>query len=340
MDPVRANRIMIDNLEWFTTLGLHHQCSRMPDEDPLTVMGLRFPNAVGLAAGLDRSGEEVCSFGAFGLGFVEAGTITPQPQRFSQAHPYRRDDASRSILHAAEFENAGAQAALARLRSADAFYLRGGVTGISIGAGSGTAPEGAAAEIASLIETFFHRADYFSLNLLSCSLSEPAEIFRRPEILSSILRTAVGRRDDLACRPEHAHLARRPIVVKLPGFLADDELKRSADICAAAGVDGISAGGPLLKSEAGRKPVFVSGAPARERSTAVVSLIAGRLKGALALIASGGILSTNDVVEKIDAGADLVQILSGFIFNGPGFVADCVDAAREARASRTAPAAA
>ncbi len=344
MDPVRANRVMINNLEWYTTLEMHKDVSRVPDEDPVTVMGVRFPNAVGLAAGLDRNGAQVSSFGAFGFGFVEIGTVTSKAQAFTSAHPIVRLDGGASIAHATEFENDGCEAALKVLKSADAFHLRGGVTGVSIGACANQTPDAVAGDLASLLAALYHRADYFTLNLFCSTPKDPGAILRDAKFLEATLRTLVEERNRQSELPAHAHLARRPLVAKLPAFLTDDDMKRAADVCAAAGIDGIAAGGPLLADAKGvvidswanaqELPAsfcLLSGAAVRERSTQAVALLSRHLAGALPLIASGGVLRAEDAKEKIEAGASLVQILTGFLKNGPAFVADCVDAAAEAR---------
>lgn len=346
MDPVRANRVMIDNLEWFTTLEFHRKISRVPDEDPVTVMGLRFPNSVGLAAGLDRNGAQVSSFGAFGFGFVEVGTITPEAQGFKTRHPVVRRNADMSIAHAIEFENHGYKSALKTLKSADAFFLRGGITGVSIGASENSSPASVATDLVGLLAAFYQRADYLSLNLFCSRLEHPGDILRNAKLLSSILRQVADERERLVCLPEQAHLPRRPLVVKLPAFLADDDLKRAADVCAETGIDGITTGGPLLADAKGmlirswesvqqklpQHVQFLSGAPVRERSSDAVCILSKHLAGTLPVIATGGILSTDDVKEKIACGAALVEILTGFLSHGPAFVADCVDAAAAQRA--------
>ena len=249
MDPARANRVMIDNLEWFTTLGFHDGVSRMPDEDPLEVMGLRFPNAVGLAAGLDRNGAQVCSFGAFGFGFVEAGTITLAEQKFVSSPAFVRDNKNKSIVIHDDFENAGAQTALKALRSADGFLLRGGVTGISIGASRASAHEDIALELEELLSVFYRRADYFSLNLFCSKLSAPAEVFKTPSLLQSIVSACCAKRDALA---EALGLPRRPITLKLPASLSDDNLLRCADICVENGINALTAAAPLAAAGSGR----------------------------------------------------------------------------------------
>lgn len=333
LDPSTAHRLMMRNIEWFTTFGCHEKVCALPDENPVYVMGLRFPNAVGLAAGLDRNGEEVSSFGALGFGFVEAGSITPSAYEASPSAVCKRDLKNSSILHSMNLGSIGGEAALLRLKSADAFYLRGGITGISIAPDPQSSQQSALHDLKGLLRMLHIRADYFALNLFYPASSDPLVWFKNPAALKELLEALSTEQKRLA---EDSGRPQRPIALKISADLSRDELLACADLCMESGIDGVIACGPLLApadKANGSKQLFISGGPARERSTQTVGLLAEHTAKALPIIACGGIFSAADALEKIQAGASLIELFSGFVFKGPALIAECSNAIAKACSS-------
>ena len=143
MQPETAHHVIMANLDWITTLGLHKLLTHTPPEDPVEVMGIRFPNTIGLAAGMDKDGERVSAFGALGFGHVEIGTITPVAQPGNPKPRCFRVIPAEGIVNRMGFNNVGCEQVLRNLKSADAFHLRGGVLGINIGKNAVTPIENA-----------------------------------------------------------------------------------------------------------------------------------------------------------------------------------------------------
>lgn len=325
LDPAVAHRLMMRNIEWFTTFGCHEKITPLPDEDPVRVMGLRFPNAVGLAAGLDRNGDEISSFGALGFGFVEAGSITPLPYAASPNAICRRCSCAQTIEHSLALGSLGAHEALQRLKSADAFYLRGGITGVNIAPNANHSQQSVLDDLLGLLRLFYARADYFALNLFSTESADPLNCFKDRSALREILIALSAERHRLA---EQNNRSPRPLALKISADLTKDELLACADICSESGIDGIICCGPMLidKKAPGHRQLFISGSALGERSTQTVSLLSEHLAGSIPIIACGGIFSAADALEKIQAGASLVELFSGFVFKGPALITECVNA--------------
>lgn len=307
LNPVKAQQLVSDNLDWAATLGCTADITRIPQEDPIRVMGLRFPNRIGLAAGFDRTGSVVSALGSFGFGHVEVGTVRATGFAPHVPHSIQRLAKERIIVENSEAPGIGIDAVATNLKSAQAFALRGGILGLSL------APE----ELnANLFKRASPLADYLAVNGVR---TEPQELLSLLKTLPQWKRQA-----------EDAGLKPTPVALKLSPDLSESDflklldaaaptadaliLTGSSDTGAANGID-------LASGER------LSGAPLAERSIAALSLAADHLDEALPLIASGGILSEKDCLERLEAGASLVQLFSGLVFNGPLFVADCVDVA-------------
>ena len=271
----------------------------MPDDDPVEVMGLRFPNTVGLAAGMDKDGKHVTAFGGLGFGHVEIGTITPLAQP-------------------------GVDKVLENLRSADAFRLRGGILGINIGKNAVTPIENALSDYEKCLDKVYDAADYIAVNISSPNTKNLRQLQGKGE-LDHLVEGIVKKREELKAARNGKHV---PIAVKIAPDLENDEILRCVDTLIANGIDGVE--GLDHANETGG----LSGAPLRERSTEVVRLVADHVKGAIPIIASGGVMTGADAVEKIEAGAQLVQLFTGFIYNGPKLVADSVEAVAAWRAKQ------
>ena len=307
LNPEKAQQLVSDNLDWATTLGCTADITRIPQEDPIRVMGLRFPNRIGLAAGFDRAGATVSALGSFGFGHVEVGTVRPASFAPQAPRRIRRLAKERTIVESGEAAGLGLDAIAANLKSAQAFALRGGILGLSL------ASEDLNADVFKKAAPL---ADYLAINSVR---TPPQPLLELLKDLSHWKKQA----DDTSLKPI-------PIALKLSPDLSESDflnlLDAAAPVADALILTGSSDTGAADGSDLAANE-RLSGAPLAERSLAALSKASEHLAGALPLIASGGILSEKDCIERLEAGASLVQLFSGLIFNGPLFVADCVDAA-------------
>ena len=328
MNPETAHAVTMANLDWVVHAGLHKLIIHMPDEDPVTVMGVRFPNTIGLAAGMDKDGTRVSAFGGLGFGHVEIGTITPLAQPGNPKPRLFRLIPAEGVINRMGFNNEGVVQVLENLRSADAFRLRGGVLGINIGKNAVTPIENALSDYVKCLDAVYDHADYIAVNISSPNTKNLRTLQGEGE-LDHLVKGIVEKRADLKAERNGKHV---PIAVKLAPDLENDEILRCVDTLMKYGIDAVIATnttiarkrvqGLLHAEETGG----LSGAPLRERSTEVVRLVAEHVKGELPIIASGGVMSGADAVEKMEAGAQLVQLFTGFIYKGPALIAECSEA--------------
>lgn len=328
MNPEMAHGVIMTNLDWIVHLGLHKLVTHMPDDDPVTVMGVRFPNTVGLAAGMDKDGERVSAFGGLGFGHVEIGTITPLAQPGNPKPRLFRLIPAEGVINRMGFNNEGVVQVLENLRSADAFRLRGGVLGINIGKNAVTPIENALSDYEKCLDAVYDHADYIAVNISSPNTKNLRALQGENE-LEHLVKGITDKREALKAARNGKHV---PIAVKLAPDLENDDILRCVDTLMAHGIDGVIATNTTIARKRvegllhAQETGGLSGAPLRERSTEVVRLIAEHVKGELPIIASGGVMTGADAVEKMEAGAQLVQLFTGFIYNGPKLVADSVEA--------------
>ncbi|MCU0305601.1 MAG: quinone-dependent dihydroorotate dehydrogenase [Thermoanaerobaculales bacterium] len=291
---------------------------RAPDAEPVEAFGLRFPNRVGLAAGYDKDGEGWRGLAALGFGHIEIGTVTPEPQPGNPRPRVFRLVDRRSVVNRMGFPGQGAARVATRLAGERPW---GVVLGVNIGKQKTTPLEAAAGDYERLIEVFAPLADYLAVNISSPNTPGLRRL-QDPVFLGALLGRLAAKRAELA----DATGRRTPILVKLAPDLDPDQLRGAVDAIVGAGLDGIIAtnttiardavaGHPLAAEEGG-----LSGAALSELSTRVVAAIAGHLGGALPVIGVGGIMSAADARAKLEAGATLVQLYTGLVYEGPGLV--------------------
>jgi dihydroorotate dehydrogenase len=295
-------------------------------------MGLEFPNPVGLAAGLDKDAAHVDALAAMGFGFVEVGTVTPRPQPGNPRPRLFRLPQARALINRFGFNNVGLDAFienLSRRRSR-------GILGINIGRNFDTPNERAADDYAACLERVYAHASYVAVNVSSPNTKGLRELQEKDE-LEALLARLTGLRERLAER----HGRRVPLALKVAPDLEDAQIGAIADAVRRHRFDAVIATNTSLSREGveglphAQEAGGLSGAPIRQRATRVLAGFAAALKGEIALIGAGGILSGNDASEKIAAGASLVQLYTGLIYRGPGLIGDCVEAIR-AQADRRA----
>lgn len=304
-------------------------------DDPITVAGIRFPGRVGLAAGVDKDGVAVASWSALGFGHVEVGTVTAQAQPGNPQPRLFRLRASEGVINRMGFNNAGSQALADTLREARDAGLVTIPVGVSLGKTKTTPVEEATRDYLTSLERLSGLADYFAVNVSSPNTPGLRTLQDKAPLLE-LLQSITARERALAS----ARGARAtPVFVKIAPDLTEDALEDVLEVAHGAGVAGliatnttlarggvVSADVPLAKEAGG-----LSGAPLTRRAREVVGFLASRTQ--LPIIGVGGIMSADDGLALIDAGADLLQVYTGFIYKGPGLVRDLNEALRS-RAQR------
>ena len=288
--------------------------------------GLTFPNAVGLAAGYDKDGLGWRGLATLGFGHIEVGTVTPRPQTGNPGPRVFRLVDDRAVINRMGFPNRGAEFVAERLHGKRPAGL---ILGVNIGKNLTTSLEHAGEDYLSLVKTFAPLADYLTVNVSSPNTPGLRTLQTR-HALEGLLRPLEAER-----RIQSHQLGRYvPLLVKLAPDLTSDELDGALDAILAAGIDGVITSNTTLSrqgltSALASESGGMSGAPARQRNTQIVRDVVHRTTGRLTVVASGGIMGPEDAQEKLDAGATLVQLYTGLVYEGPGLVKKIVASCRK-----------
>jgi dihydroorotate dehydrogenase len=299
---------------------------------PVRAMGLEFPNPVGLAAGLDKDAEHVDALRALGFGFVEVGTVTPRPQPGNPRPRLFRLPQARALINRCGFNNVGLDAFLENL----ARRQSRGILGVNIGRNFDTPNERAADDYAQCLERVYAHASYVAINISSPNTKGLRALQEKDE-LEALLSRLAQLRERLAER----HGRRVPLALKVAPDLDSAQIGAIADAVRRHRIEAVIATNTSLARDGveglphAQEAGGLSGAPIRERATHVLAGFAAALKGEVALVGAGGILSGVVAREKVAAGASLVQLYTGLIYRGPGLIGECVEAMR-AQARRAA----
>ncbi len=322
LDPETAHDLAFAGLDHAARFGLARLVAARLPATPASVMGITFPNRVGLAAGLDKNAQHLAGLATFGFGFLEVGTVTPRPQPGNPKPRMWRLPQANALINRLGFNNDGVERFLANL--AKSSYR--GVLGINIGRNFDTPNERAADDYVACLRAVYAKADYVTVNISSPNTAGLREL-QVEDALAALLRILKKEQTALAQR----HGRHVPIVVKIAPDLTDDAIRDIARLLAMHRCDGVIATNTTISREGvtglphADEAGGLSGAPMRERSTAVIRVLARALDGALPIIGVGGILSGKDAREKVAAGASLVQIYTGLIYRGPELVEECVN---------------
>ena len=321
LDPETAHHATLDALKTAHSLGL--LCAKHPDAKPRTVMGLTFPNPLGLAAGLDKNGEYIDALAALGFGFIEVGTVTPRPQPGNPKPRMFRLPKANAIINRMGFNNFGVDALIENVKRAK--YR--GILGINIGKNFDTPIEKAASDYLIGLRKVYNHASYVAINISSPNTKNLRQLQGGDE-LDALLEQLKAEQENLA----RLHGKYVPLAVKIAPDLDEEQIRQIATLLMRHCIDGVIATNTTLSREGvanlphGNEAGGLSGAPVREKSTAVIRELSAALNGALPIIGVGGILSGKDAVEKIQVGAALVQIYSGMIYRGPDLVGEVIKA--------------
>ncbi|MBL7797315.1 MAG: quinone-dependent dihydroorotate dehydrogenase [Saprospiraceae bacterium] len=290
------------------------------------VLGLRFPNPVGLAAGFDKNGEHIRGLACLGFGFIEVGTVTPRPQAGNPQPRLFRLPADRALINRMGFNNEGLDVLVERLRRLRALGVPEGIIiGGNIGKNKDTPNEQAAADYLRCFEALFPVVDYFVVNVSSPN-TPGLRALQEKEPLTRLLQALQDK--------NLSHNSPKPLLLKIAPDLSDEQLDDIADIVQATGLHGVIATNTTVARSGLCIPKTtleaigaggLSGAPVRARSTEVIRYLRGKLGAGPVIIGVGGIDSAAAAREKIEAGADLVQVYSGLVYEGPGLVREILE---------------
>jgi len=320
LDPEDAHGFTLASLDAAHALGLLKLLPRAAGT-PVHVMGIDFPNAVGLAAGLDKDGAHIGALADLGFGFIEIGTVTPRPQPGNPTPRMFRLPAAEAIINRMGFNNLGVDNLVRNVQSSS---FRG-VLGINIGKNKDTPNEHAVDDYLTCLDKVYAHARYVTVNISSPNTQNLREL-QRDEALDALLSAIKLRQSELA--QQHGKYV--PIALKIAPDLDDAQIAAIAALLMMHRIDAVIATNTTIARDAvaglpnAEETGGLSGAPVRAASTRVVRELARHLKNEVPIIGVGGILSGDDAREKIDAGASLVQLYSGLIYRGPALVRECV----------------
>jgi len=321
LDPETAHRLSLKSLDCLRRLGAGSFLAAAAPRMPARVMGLEFPNPVGLAAGLDKDGEHIDGLGALGFGFLEVGAVTPRPQPGNPRPRLFRLPEAEALINRLGFNSLGVDALVENIRSSS--YR--GVLGVNIGRNSDTPNERAADDYIGCLRKVYPHADFVTANISSPN-TKKLRALQHADELDVLLAGLTAERDRLA----QQHGKRVPLAVKIAPDLDEAGVEAVADRVAARGIDAVIATNTTLSREGvehlpgGREQGGLSGAPLKARATAVVAKLRRALPERVPIIGVGGIASAADAREKLDAGASLVQLYTALIYRGPGLVGEIV----------------
>ena len=322
LDPERAHDLTLAALAGIQHTPLIRSVACRRVHDPLQLAGLAFPNRVGLAAGLDKNGRCIDGLAALGFGFIEVGTVTPKPQPGNPKPRMFRLPEARALINRLGFNNEGLAAFVANVRRAR-FRSGGGVLGLNIGKNASTPIERAADDYLAGLDAVYPHADYVTVNISSPNTAYLRSLQGR-DALDPLLGALQERRAQLA----RAHRRTVPLFVKIAPDLDEAQVEAIAGTLRTSGVDGVIATNTTLDRSAVRglrhadEAGGLSGAPLLERSNHVIRQLRAQLGSAFPIIGVGGVMSGTDACAKVAAGADLVQLYTGFIYGGPALVGE------------------
>jgi dihydroorotate dehydrogenase len=326
LDPEKAHDLTLRALARIQHTPLICGVARPRVDDPVTVAGLRFPNRIGLAAGLDKNARCIDGLGAMGFGFIEVGTVTPKAQGGNPKPRMFRLVAAGALINRLGFNNDGLDPFVANVQRAR-FRSQGGILGLNIGKNATTPIERAVDDYLLCLDGVYPHADYVTVNISSPN-TQNLRSLQSDEALDALLGAVQQRKAQLA--RQHGRVV--PIFVKIAPDLDEAQVNVIAFALKKNGIDGVIATNTTVARDAvkhlphGQEIGGLSGAPVFEASNRVIAQLRAALGRAFPIIGVGGVMCAADARAKIAAGADLVQIYTGFIYKGPELVSQAARA--------------
>lgn len=323
LNPETAHDLTMAGLARFQNTPLACAWAQQRVDDPVSIAGLRFPNRIGMAAGLDKNGRCIDGLGAMGFGFVEVGTVTPKAQPGNPRPRMFRLPQAQALINRLGFNNGGLDAFIANVQRAS-FRGNGGILGLNIGKNAATPIDQAVDDYLICLDGVYPYADYVAINISSPN-TKNLRALQSDEALDALLGRLQERRQRLVVQ----HGRNVPMFVKIAPDLDETQVGVIAATLQKNGIDGVIATNTTLARDAvqglphAEEAGGLSGKPVFEASNQVIRQLRAALGTRYPIIGVGGVLSGADARTKLDAGADLVQIYTGLIYQGPDLVRDC-----------------
>ena len=330
LDPETAHELTLAGLDAAASLGVAQLAAPRVPASPVKAMGITFPNRIGLAAGLDKNAVHIDGLAALGFGFIECGTVTPRAQPGNPPPRVFRLPEAHALINRLGFNNDGVDRFAANVARARFGPKSGGILGLNIGRNFDTSNERAIDDYLTCLRAVYAYASYVTVNISSPN-TEGLRDLQADTALDALLASLKAEQAKLADR----HDKYTPLMVKIAPDLGPDDIRRIAGALLAHRIDGIIATNTTVDRSAvaglvhGGEAGGLSGAPLKDKATAVIRILAAELGGAVPIVGVGGIMSAADAREKIAAGATLVQIYTGLIYKGPELVAEIAAALAE-----------
>ncbi len=310
LDPEKAHALTLDSLWFAEKIGLTKLFVK-PIIKPVQVMGLTFPNLLGLAAGLDKNGDYIDALGSLGFGFIEIGSVTPRPQEGNPKPRLFRLEKQNAILNRMGFNNKGVAHVVQQLQK----IKYRGILGINIGKNKDTPNENALNDYVEVFRKVAKYASYVTINISSPNTANLRDL-QHGELLQLLLR---GMKKEQAIFFE-TNKKYVPLVVKISPDLAPSELQNMAEIFLQEKIDGVIATNTTMTTTKDEGAGGLSGQPLMSLSTTVLKQLHNILQNNIPIIGCGGIFSGIDAKEKLASGASLLQIYSGLVYRGPELI--------------------
>lgn len=331
LDPEHAHEVTLGALARLQNTPMQCAWAQARVDDPVTVAGLKFPNRIGLAAGLDKNGRCIDGLAAMGFGFIEVGTVTPKGQPGNPKPRMFRLPEANALINRLGFNNDGLDAFIANVKRAQ-FRKKGGILGLNIGKNAATPIERAVDDYLLCLDGVYPHADYVTVNISSPN-TKNLRALQSDEALDALLGAVQERKASLAKQQGRSV----PIFVKIAPDLDSTQVDEIAATLKRNRIDGVIATNTTIARDAvktlrhGDEAGGLSGTPVFEASNRVIAQLRAALGKIYPIIGVGGVLSAADAQAKIAAGANLVQIYTGFIYKGPSLINEA------ARALATTP---
>ena len=331
MEPEKAHHFTLPALQRISKSGLGGLFSK-PVNDPRTVMGVQFPNPVGLAAGLDKDGAYIDGLASLGFGSIEIGTVTPRAQPGNPLPRMFRLPKAEAIINRMGFNNGGVDAFVRNVQSSRFYQEKQGVLGLNIGKNADTPIERAAEDYLHCLEKVYPYASYVTVNISSPNTKNLRQLQGADELdnLLAQLKTAQQKLAD-------QHKRYVPVALKIAPDIDAEQIKTIAEALLRHRIDGVIATNTTITRDAvkglphAEEAGGLSGKPVFELSNRVIRALKAELGNELPIIGVGGIFSGEDATTKIREGASLIQLYSGLIYQGPALVKECANALRNVR---------
>lgn len=326
LDAERSHHLSLNSLKLAKKLSLTGLLAKPLVDDPVEVMGIKLPNRVGLAAGLDKNGEYVDALGSLGFGFVEVGTVTPRSQPGNPKPRLFRIKEAEAIVNRMGFNNDGVEQLLENVNSAS----YDGVLGINIGKNFDTPVEKAVDDYLIGMEKIYTKADYMVVNISSPNTPGLRDL-QFGETLKALLSALKEKQQQL----EKEYGTYKPLAIKIAPDLSSDNIQELAETFLQFEMDGVIATNTTFDRsqvegmEHADEQGGLSGKPLATQSTKVIKSLVEAMNHKIPVIGVGGIHDGETAVEKIEAGASLVQVYSGFIYEGPQLIHDAAKAIKQ-----------